>query len=332
MFICCGIETSFDDTCIALLNKNKVLSNIVINYNFQIYKGIVPNIIYLFHIKYIFKIFRISLVNININNIDLISITYGPGLLKSLFIGIILAKFLSLILKIPIYKVNHLHAHILTFFVKGSNIIKNKLIFPFIILLISGGHTLLLIMYDFLKLKILGKTLDNSLGEIYDKIGNLLNFKYPGGYLIDKFSIKGKNIMNIFIPKVKKLNFSFSGIFTKFKNFILNKKYLIKDICITFQKIIFKILLNKVFKALKINNIKNFGIVGGVSNNKYFIQQFKIYSKIYNWNFFYLSKFIKDNAVMIANIGYIKYKKNLNFDLIYIIKPNPKLFINNKVL
>ncbi|XBT18199.1 MAG: tRNA (adenosine(37)-N6)-threonylcarbamoyltransferase complex transferase subunit TsaD [Candidatus Shikimatogenerans sp. Tser] len=329
MFIICGIDTSFDDTSISILNKNKVLSNIRKTYNFKKYKGVIPNIVSKKHNFNIIKIFNKALnkAKINIFQLDLISVTYGPGLIGSLYIGIDFAKTLSVIFNKPLYKVNHLHAHIFTFLIKNSFLKKKKNIYPFISLIISGGNTYLSVIYNFFNIKIYGKTLDNPLGEIYDKIANLLNFSYPGAKKIDKYSFKGKKIFDIKIPFIKNFNFSFSGIFTKFKNLIFLKKYCIYDICLSFQEIIFKILFQKIYKLVKLTKIKNIFITGGVSCNKYLRKKFYICSKYYNLNFYFLDKYIEDNGAMIANIGYIKYINHIKYD--NNIYPVPKLLLNN---
>ncbi|XCC45315.1 MAG: tRNA (adenosine(37)-N6)-threonylcarbamoyltransferase complex transferase subunit TsaD [Candidatus Shikimatogenerans sp. Ttur] len=282
MYIC-GIDTSFDDTSISIINNNKIILNKIITYDFSFYKGVIPNKISNYHKKNIYNIFinNLKKKKINLFKIDLIAVTYGPGLFNSLLIGINFSKILSIIINKPIYKINHLHAHILSFFIKNSYINKNKIKFPFISLLISGGNTYLSIIYNFFKIKVYGKTLDNPIGEIYDKIANLLNIKYPGGKKIDKFSKKGKNIFKIKIPIIKGYNFSFSGIYTFFKKKIFKNKYNINDICLSFQNIIFKILFNKIYKLYKKKKINNISIVGGVSSNKYIINKFIKYSKLY---------------------------------------------------
>ncbi|WXB47421.1 MAG: tRNA (adenosine(37)-N6)-threonylcarbamoyltransferase complex transferase subunit TsaD [Candidatus Shikimatogenerans sp. Tmey] len=329
MFITCGIDTSFDDTSISILNKNKVLSNVIKTYNFVKYKGVIPFLVKKKHYINIINIFKKSLKisNINIYQLNLISVTYGPGLIGSLSVGINFASTLSVIINKPLYRVNHLHAHIFTYFIKNSYKNKKKIRFPFISLIISGGNTYLSIVYNFFKLKIYGRTLDNSVGEIYDKIANLLKFSYPGAAQIDKYSFKGKKMIYVKIPYVKKFNFSFSGIFTFFKKLILLKKYHKYDICLSLQNIIFKIFFKKIYLLYKLKNIKNIFITGGVSSNKYLKKKFKKYSKYYKWNFYYLNKYIKDNGAMIANIGYIKYINNIKYDKC--IYPIPKLLLNN---
>ncbi|XBT18382.1 MAG: tRNA (adenosine(37)-N6)-threonylcarbamoyltransferase complex transferase subunit TsaD [Candidatus Shikimatogenerans sp. Tduv] len=329
MFIICGIDTSFDDTSISILNKNKVLSNIIKTYDFKKYKGVIPYLIKKKHYNNIIKIFykAIHKANINVFQIDLISVTYGPGLLGSLWVGIDFANTLSIIINKPIYRINHIHAHILTFFIKNSYNFITKIKFPFISLMISGGNTYLSIVYNYFKLKVYGKNIDNSIGDIYDKIANLLNFSYPGGKKIDKYSFRGKMNINMKIPHVKKFNFSFSGIYTKFKNLIILNKYNRNDICLSFQNIIFKILFNKVYKLYILKKINNICITGGVSSNKFIKKKFKKKSLIYKWNFYYLNNYIKDNGAMIANVGYIKYINNITYNKN--IYPISKLLLNN---
>ncbi|WGH28186.1 MAG: tRNA (adenosine(37)-N6)-threonylcarbamoyltransferase complex transferase subunit TsaD [Candidatus Shikimatogenerans bostrichidophilus] len=337
-----GIETSFDDTTSSILKGNKILSNIIYTQKKKHikYKGIVPNIASNEHLKKIYKIVKLSIKksNININNINAIAFTKGPGLIGSLIIGESFAKSISLCLNKPLISINHIHAHILSFFIYNKKNLYPK--FPYLCLSISGGHSLLLIVKNYFDIKILGKTLDDSLGNLFDKLSVFLGLKYYNGpFLLEKYSYKGKYIYDFPIPNVKNLDFSFSGLRTflfnfiqknvkKKKNFIKNNIY---NISRSFHETIIKIIINKIKKAVIKTNITNIALSGGVTNNKFIIKKIIKYSKK-KWNIIYLKKknIINDNAAMIALVGQIKYYYKLydNYNII----SNPNLKLNNYCL
>ncbi|MDH3005013.1 MAG: tRNA (adenosine(37)-N6)-threonylcarbamoyltransferase complex transferase subunit TsaD [Candidatus Shikimatogenerans sp. JK-2022] len=313
-----GIETSFDDTACAILKGNKILSNIIYTQKIHnVFNGVKPNIAYDLHLKYIYLTVKkaINKSKVNIKNINAISYTKGPGLIGSLMIGENFAKSMSLSLNIPLIGVNHIHGHIFTNFIYNK---KNKYPnFPFICLSISGGHTKILLVKDFLKIKEIGKSLDESLGNLFDKFSVLLGFEYyKGPKIIEKYSKYGKFRYKIPIPKVKKLNFSFSGLITYLKNFIKNNKIIKKDLCRSFLETIFIILKVKINKAIKLTNIKNIVITGGVSCNNFIKEKLKKESNKNKWNLYinYDKNIIRDNAAMIALVGQIKYHFKLYDD------------------
>ncbi|WGH27213.1 MAG: tRNA (adenosine(37)-N6)-threonylcarbamoyltransferase complex transferase subunit TsaD [Candidatus Shikimatogenerans bostrichidophilus] len=335
-----GIETSFDDTSSSILKGNKILSNIIYTQKKEHikYKGIIPNIASNIHLKKIFNIVKLSIKksNININNIDGIAFTRGPGLIGSLIIGENFAKSISLCINKPLFGINHIQAHILSFFIYNKEKIYPK--FPYLCLSISGGHTKLVIVNNFFNIKIIGQTLDDSLGNLFDKLSIYLGLNYyNGSLLLEKYCYKGKNIFKFPIPNVKNLNFSFSGLKTYLFNFIKKNinndnnfiKKNIYNISRSFHETIFKILIKKIKKAMKINNIINLAITGGVTNNKFIKKKFIKYSKKKKINFFYLKNksIINDNAAMIALVGQIKYYYKLYDN--YNIVSNTKFKIEN---
>ncbi|WOX79204.1 tRNA (adenosine(37)-N6)-threonylcarbamoyltransferase complex transferase subunit TsaD [Candidatus Shikimatogenerans bostrichidophilus] len=330
-----GIETSFDDTSASVIKGNKVLSNIIkVQKIHNKYNGVIPNIASNMHLKNIYNVVKMAIKKSKIKNnklIDGIAFTSGPGLINSLIIGENFAKSMALSLNKPLFGVNHIQAHILSIFLYKKNNKYPK--FPYICLSISGGHTKLLIVNDFFKIEIIGKTLDDSLGELIDKISNKLGFNYcNGAEKLNKYCKKGKNKYKFPIPKVKDYNFSFSGLKTYLFNFIKkkNKKYIknnINNISKSFHHTIYKILIEKIDKLIKVTKIRTLLICGGVSCNTYLIKKINKYSKENKINFFNLKKkeYIRDNGAMIALVGYLKYYYKMYDE--YNIKSNSELNI-----
>ncbi|WOX79327.1 tRNA (adenosine(37)-N6)-threonylcarbamoyltransferase complex transferase subunit TsaD [Candidatus Shikimatogenerans bostrichidophilus] len=332
-----GIETSFDDTSASVIKGNKVLSNIIkVQKIHNKYNGVIPNIASNMHLKNIYKVVNKAIKNSKIKNkklINGIAFTCGPGLINSLIIGENFAKSMALSLNIPLFGVNHIQAHILSIFLYKKNNKYPK--FPYICLSISGGHTKLFIVKDFFKIKIKGKTLDDSLGDLIDKISNKLGFNYcNGAEKLNKYCKNGRKKYKFPIPKVKKYNFSFSGLKTYLFNFINNKKkeYIkknINNISKSLHYTIYKILIEKIEKLIKKTKIRTLLICGGVSCNTYIRKKIKKYSKENKIKLFYLKnkKYIRDNGAMIALVGYLKdyYKIYDDFN----IKSNSKLKIDN---
>ncbi|BDT61601.1 MAG: tRNA N6-adenosine threonylcarbamoyltransferase [Flavobacteriales endosymbiont of Rhyzopertha dominica] len=314
-----GIETSFNDTCSSIILGNKILSNIIITSKiYDKYNGVVPNIASNIQLNNIYNVVSKAILNSNINirEIDGIAFTKGPGLILSLIIGENFAKSMSLILNKPIFGVNHIHAHILSHYIYKKN--NNYPNFPYICLSVSGGHSNIYIVKGYFNIICIGKTLDISLGNLFDKLLIMLNLKLSNGYSkLRKFCELGKLKYKIPIPKVNKYNFSFSGIYTYMKNFINKKgiKYINKNkynIIKSFHYTIYKILLLKINRVIKKYKIYNIAISGGVTNNKYLRKKLNNYYINKNYNFYYLknNNIINDNAAMIALIGYLKYYNN----------------------
>ncbi len=327
-----GIETSCDETCISIYNNKKgiILNEIHSQQNIHSkYGGVVPNIASKNHTNKIILLIKkiIKKYSINLNKINLISFTAGPGLSSSLIIGTTVAISLSYIYKIPYIPINHIEGHIMSIMIS-----KKKPKFPFISLIISGSTTTLVIVYYFNKYKIIGKSLDDAAGEIFDKIGNLIGLKYPAGNKIYKYSKFGKKKFNFPQPLKKKnnFNFSFSGLKTYITNFIKNKKKINLqfkyNIAYSLQETIIDLIIFKLLNASKKYKINNISIVGGVSSNKKLRKKLLYISKKYKKKIFYPNKNLcTDNAAMIAYTGYIKYitKKNkIKNKFIIKVKPN----------
>ena len=319
-----GIESSCDETSAAITQDNKVLSNIIANQTVhQNYGGVVPELASRAHQKNIVPVVQqaIDKANIGKKDIDAIAYTRGPGLLSSLLIGGSFAKSLSIGLNIPLIEVHHMQAHILSHFIHdGSN---QKCDFPFLGVNISGGHTQIIRCNDYFDMDIIGETIDDSIGEAFDKCGKILGLSYPAGPSIDKMSKKGNHKMFTFtIPKVEELNFSFSGLKTNFKRFVekqekqepgfvQREKY---NLCASLQYTISEILYQKVEKAIKITDVKDIVYGGGVSANSMIRERFKSNMKNVN-HYFPKLEYTTDNAAMIAIVGYLKYKAK-NFGML----------------
>ena len=309
-----AIETSCDDTSVAVLKNKKVLSNIVSSQKIhKIFGGVVPEIASREHDRLIVPVFNeaIKESRIKLNDIDAVAYTRGPGLLGSLLVGTSFAKSLAFSLNIPLLEINHMQAHILSIYIDDNS---EKPKFPFIALTISGGHTQLVVVngpFDFTEI---GTTLDDAAGEAFDKSGKIMNLDYPAGPKIDKLALKGDvNKFKFPKPDVKGLNFSFSGLKTNFKNFINNQphdfvKNNINDLCASLQSTIVEILIDKIVKAREQYQINEFVICGGVSANSYLRKELKdlmISESIKT----YVPKinYSTDNAAMIGINGYFKF-------------------------
>ena len=313
-----GIESSCDDTSASVLCDGKVLSNLVANQEIhKSYGGVVPELASRAHQQNIIPVVNqaISLANIDKNQLSAIAYTRGPGLLGSLLIGSSFSKSLSLGLDIPIIEVNHMQAHLLAHFIEDCNI--EKPTFPFIGVTISGGHTQIVMVKDYFDMEVIGETLDDAIGETFDKCGKMMGLSYPAGPIIDKNSKLGDSTKFKFTkPKVGQLDFSFSGLKTGFLRFIekeskLNKDFIkdeLNNLCASLQKTIVDILFEKVNNAVKLTQINNVVFGGGVSCNTGIINNFKDDKNNFN-AFFPKFEYTTDNAAMIAMAGYLKFNK-----------------------
>ncbi len=313
-----AIESSCDDTSAAVLCNDKVLSNVVAAQKVhQEYGGVVPELASRAHQQNIVPVVHQALGKANIDKKQLaaIAFTRGPGLLGSLLVGTSFAKSLSLGLNIPLIEVNHMQAHILAHFIDEGQQMPN---FPFLALTISGGHTQIVLVNNYFEMEVLGETLDDAVGEAFDKSAKLLGLPYPGGPLIDKNAKKGNERAYTFPkPKVDGLNFSFSGLKTSILYFLQrstkeNPNFAedhLNDICASIQFTILEILTDKLKKASKETGIKQIAIGGGVAANSGIRQRLKDAEKDLGWTTF-IPKFeyCTDNAAMIGIVGYLKYK------------------------
>ena len=315
-----AIESSCDDTAAAVLCNNNVLSNIVATQEIhEQYGGVVPELASRAHQQNIVPVVHQALASANIDKKQLsaIAFTRGPGLLGSLLVGTSFAKSLAMGLGIPLIEVNHMQAHILAHFINHEH--ENPPTFPFLAMTISGGHTQIVKVNSPFDMDILGESLDDAVGEAFDKSAKLLGLPYPGGPLIDKYAKKGNPTAFKFPkPKVEGLNFSFSGLKTSIRYFIeRNKKSNpdfvkthLEDICASIQHTIVEILMDKLQTASMETKIKQVAIGGGVSANSEIRQRIKACENELDWKTF-IPKFeyCTDNAAMIGIVGYFKYLK-----------------------
>ena len=320
-----GIESSCDDTSAAILKNDTVLSNIIANQSIhKKYGGVVPELASRAHLSNIIPVVELAIKEsgISLNDISAIAFTRGPGLMGSLIVGTEFAKSLGVSLEVPVIEVNHMQAHILSNFIEYG---KKKPDFPFLGVTISGGHTQFILVEDYFKMKILGETLDDAIGEAFDKCGKKIGLGYPAGPEIDKLSKMGdENKFNFPLPKVEGGNISYSGTKTAFINFLhkninKNKNFIdenLHDICASIQRNLVDNLLNKVKFLAKENNLNSIIFGGGVSANSYLKNRLDYESKENNWKIFIPElQYTTDNAAMIGIVGYLKYSTSEISDL-----------------
>ncbi len=309
-----AVETSCDETSVAILKDGKeVLSNVVLSQIdiHKVFGGVVPEIASRNHIKYLTTVFDEALEKANVTpkDIDLVAVTEGPGLIGALLIGINAASAFAYANDIPLMGVNHLHGHIY------AASIDNDLKFPAIILLVSGGHTELIYAKDHLELELIGQTYDDAVGEAYDKVARVLGLSYPGGPIIDKLAHEGKAIYNFprSVMDSGDLNFSFSGLKSSVINFVHNNKQKgikldVKDVCASFQEAVVDVLINKTKDALAKYPAKQLIIGGGVAANKGLRR--RVFEEIKDVEIIIPKmQYCTDNAAMIAAAAYYKNKK-----------------------
>lgn len=310
-----AIETSCDETSVAIVkNGNEVVAITILTQmdTHSNYGGVVPEIASRMHTENITLVLKETLnkANMTVNEVDAIAVTYKPGLLGSLLVGIEFAKTLAFVYNKPLIKVNHLIGHIY------ANAIDNKLSFPLLALVVSGGHTELVIMEDDYDFELLGSTLDDALGEAYDKVARILNIPYPGGPGIEKLALEGNVTYNLPRPVLDDTyNFSYSGLKSHIINVVHNMKQRNEeinraDLAASFQYVAIEELTRKLELALKETNIKNVIVAGGVSANKYLREEIKKSCDKYQANL-NIPKFIycTDNAAMIGAAAYPLFKR-----------------------
>lgn len=336
-----AFESSCDETSVAVLKNDKVLSNVILSQEYHHnFGGVVPEIASREHLRKIVSMTDSALIkaNVKLENINLIAATSEPGLIGAILIGLNFAKSLAASLNIPLVPVNHIHAHLYSAF-----LVEEKPTFPFLALIVSGGHTLLVLVEDFFKHKTLGTTIDDAVGEAFDKVAKMMGLGYPGGPLIDKYAIDGDiNFHKFPIADLKKAkyNFSFSGLKTSVLYFLKEINYnenksdeLIKNISASFQHTAVETLFLKVKKALKEYSINYVTVSGGVSANSYLQRTFKtLEEKNIKVNIPELL-YSTDNAAMIGITAYYKYVKSQNKDYFLreslAVKARPRLDYDN---
>ncbi len=309
-----AIESSCDDTSAAVVQDGVVLSNCVANQAIhQQYGGVVPEVASRAHQMNIIPVVDLALQKAGVNRgqIDAVAFTRGPGLLGSLLVGTSFAKAFALSLDLPLIEVNHLQAHVLAHFAEDP-----KPAFPFLCLTVSGGHTQIVLVRDFLDMEILGQTQDDAAGEAFDKSGKLLGLGYPAGPLIDKYAREGTARFPFPEPAMPGLHFSFSGLKTSILYFLkketaANPKFIeenLADICASIQNSIVTILLKKLRKAARQTGIREIAIAGGVSANSGLRSALETWGKAEGWNTYIPAfQYCTDNAGMIGVAGHYKF-------------------------
>lgn len=315
-----AIESSCDDTSVAVVRDGYVLSNLIANQDIHMsYGGVVPELASRAHQVNIVPVTQQAILKAGINTEDInaVAFTRGPGLLGSLLVGTSFAKGFALALGVPLIEVNHLQAHVMAHFILEKDKENRIPSFPFLCLLVSGGHTRIIVMKSYLEMEMIGNTIDDAAGEAFDKCGKVMGFPYPAGPLIDKLAAEGdRNAFTFAKPYLKGLDFSFSGLKTSFlyflrdrikddPNFIGNNK---ADLCASLQNVIVNILISKLVKASVQTGIMNIGIAGGVSANSGLRDGMKAEAGRRNWNLFIPEiRYTTDNAAMIGITAYYKY-------------------------
>ena len=313
-----GIESSCDDTGASVLCNGKVLSNCIAGQAIhEAYGGVVPELASRAHQQNIVPVVQQALEKAQITKEQLsaIAFTQGPGLMGSLLVGTSFAKSLAFGLQIPLISVNHMQAHILAHFIDEESQSKPK--FPFLALTISGGHTQIVRVDNYFDMTVIGETIDDAVGEAFDKSGKILGLGYPAGPEIDRRAKLGNPKAFPFTkPKVEGINFSFSGLKTGILYFVQkevkkNPEFInenLNDICASIQYTIIGILIDKLKKASKETGIKHIAIGGGVSANSGIREALKLGEQKFGWTT-YVPKFefTTDNAAMIAIVGHLKY-------------------------
>jgi len=316
-----GIESSCDDTSAAILCNGVILSNVVADQKIHTeYGGVVPELASRAHQQNIVPVVHQALKKAGItkDQLNAIAFTRGPGLMGSLLVGTSFAKSLAYGLDIPLIDVNHMQAHILAHFIDEDG--HKTPPFPFLAMTISGGHTQIVKVNNYFNMEVLGETIDDAVGEAYDKSGKILGLGYPAGPEIDKRAQLGNPKAYPFTkPKVEGLNFSFSGLKTAILYFVqretkANPDFIeenLNDICASIQYTIIGILMDKLKLAVKQTGINHIAIGGGVSANSGIRLALKNAEQKFGWTT-YIPKFeyTTDNAAMIAVTGYLKYLEN----------------------
>lgn len=317
-----SIESSCDETSIAIIKNGNEC--IYMNVSTQmdthaLYGGVVPEIASRMHTEAITLVLEDVLTksNMKIEDMDAIAVTYAPGLMGSLLVGVEFAKTLSFLYDIPLIAVNHMAGHIY------ANNLTSKLEYPLIALVVSGGHTNIVLMKDDYEFEVLGKTLDDAIGEAFDKVARVLGLKYPGGPNVEKLALDGKNTYKLGNVHVDNYDLSYSGLKSSVINLVHNEtqrgnEIRKSDLACTFQEIAIKQLVDKTKKALQDYDIKNLIVAGGVSANKYLRSELTKLCNELNVNLSIPEfKYCTDNAAMIGAAAYplFKAKKFADYSL-----------------
>lgn len=317
-----SIESSCDETAVAIVkNGREVLANVVSSQIeiHRLFGGVVPEVASRNHILAISNLYEEALreAQVKAEDLDAIAVTYGAGLMGALLVGVNFAKGLAYSLKLPLIAVSHIHGHI-----AANYISHEELVPPFVCLMVSGGHTAILKIEDYCDIKLIGSTMDDAVGEAFDKVARCLSLPYPGGPEIDKLSKMGENNIKFTVSNALKdtENFSFSGIKTAVINYLHTKEQKGEqinknDVARSFSECVTDELVNKTFRAVKESGMKKLVIAGGVGANSMLQAKFKQQGEKLGLNVYYPKlKFCTDNAAMIGSAAYyyIKNKKGLS--------------------
>ena len=318
-----GIESSCDDTSAAVLRNNVLLSNVIASQAVHVkYGGVIPELASRAHQQNIIPVVDTALreAGIDASQLDAIAFTRGPGLVGSLLVGVSFTKGLSIARNIPMVEVNHLQGHILSHFIDLPDRALPHPGFPFLCLLVSGGHTQIVRVDSPLEMEIIGSTIDDAAGEAFDKCAKVMGLPYPGGPVIDRLAKEGDpKAFRFAHPHVEGYDYSFSGLKTSFlytlrdavaadPDFIEKHK---ADLCASLQSTIIEILLDKLVRASKETGIRDIAIAGGVSANSGLRSGITEAGRRRGWRTFIPEfKFTTDNAAMIAMAGYYRYRQD----------------------
>ena len=315
-----GIESSCDDTSAAVISDGVLLSNVIASQDVhKAYGGVVPELASRAHELNIVPVVSEALKRAGVQPAELsaIAFTRGPGLLGSLLVGTSFAKAMGLALDIPIVDVNHLQGHILAEFIRQPGVEPHEPAFPYLCLLVSGGNSQIVRVDNPLHYEILGQTIDDAVGEAFDKCSKMLGLGYPGGPVIDALARQGDPLRFRFAkPHVPGLDYSFSGVKTSLLYFVRDElardpQFLEKnkeDLCASFQKTLIDILMDKLVKAARQTGIREVSAGGGVSANSALRERLQQEGEKLGWNVYLPErKFTTDNAAMIAIAGYYHY-------------------------
>jgi N6-L-threonylcarbamoyladenine synthase len=322
-----AIESSCDETSASVIRNGKVLNNVLASQSVhQKYGGVVPELASRAHQQNVVTVVNEAIVTagINVSDLNAVAFTRGPGLMGSLLVGVSFAKGLALALDIPMIEINHMQAHVLAHFIRhdGEAVGKAPHVpdFPFLCLTVSGGHTQIVLVRDYLDMEVIGETHDDAVGEAFDKAAKILGLPYPGGPLIDQYAQQG-NPSAFDFPETSMpgLDFSFSGIKTAFLYFLRDEKLKnpdfvnenMADICASLQHRLVNMLMQRLVKASKQTGIKEIAIAGGVAANSGLRNEMKKCAEKLRWKI-YIPEFqyCTDNAAMIAMAAHYKFLKN----------------------
>jgi len=318
-----GIESSCDETSVALLSDDEVKVNLISSQHFhKAYGGVVPELSSRAHLQMVKPLIDAALqsANLNANDIDLIAATAGPGLIGALLVGLTFAKGLSFSLNKPFVAVNHIEGHVFSGF-----LMEEKPQFPMLVLVVSGGHTLLLYVESYTRIYLLGTTVDDAAGEAFDKVSKLLGFGYPGGPQIELSASKGdeRSIKFPIADLNEEYNFSFSGLKTSVLRYVQKSfgeekisEADLNNISASFQKALIDALIQKVNLALNNHKVKSISLVGGVAANKKIRNEFKRVADSFNISCVIPDmSYCGDNAAMIALRGFQLYQSGVQHNL-----------------